>query len=191
MLLGGRLVSKLDWSRASERTPDPARYQRSDDFFTPDQTVKRKKRKIAKPPSPEQLRKKAIEEARQKVLQEKRRQEKALAKAIERERQQKKAAAKAQRRALAKQQQMSAAERKRLKEVERKARAAERRAAFEVYAKTPEYAAKLARESAKMAEKKKTHLQVWVENETDLQSDRASMQQKWRKSLLKKTKTVE
>lgn len=181
-------MSKLDWSRASERSFDPARYQRRDDFLTPDQPTKPKpkKRKAQKPPTPAQLRKQAAHNARMNAIQEEKKRKKVAAKAVESARQSENAAAKAERRALAKQQQKAAAEKKRVKEAERKAKAEARRAAFEEYQKTPEYAAKLAREAAKMAAKKKSHLQFWIEEETGLSADRASLREQWRDRLLKR-----
>lgn len=187
------VLTKLDWSRASERSLDPARYQRREDFLTPDQPTKSKpkKRKAPKSPSPAQLRKQAAHNERMKAIQEEKKRKRAAAKALEASRQAENAAAKAERRAHAKQQQKAAAEKKRLKEAERKAKAEARRAAFEEYQKTPEYAAKLAREAAKMAAKKKSHLQFWIEQETGLNADRESLREQWRYRLLKRPTSQE
>lgn len=180
-------MTKLDWSRASERSLDPARYQRRDDFLTPDQPTepKPKKRKAAKLSTPLQLRKQTAHNARMMAAKEEKKRRKAAAKALGTARQAEIAAAKAVRRALAKQQQKTAAEKKRLKEVDRKAEAEARRAAFVEYQKTPEYAATLAHEAAKMAAKKKSHLQFWIEQETGLNADRESLRAQWRDKLLK------
>ena len=142
-------MSKLDWSRASERAFDPARYQQRADFLTPDEVkkAKPKKRKPAKPPTPAQLRKQAAHKARIKAIQD---------------------------------------EKERKKEAERKAKAEARRATFEEYMKTPEYAAKQAREAARPTAIKKSHLQVWVEEETGLCSDRESLRSQWREKLLRR-----
>lgn len=181
-------MSKLDWSRASQRSFDPARYQPQNDFLSPDDPVKskRKKRKPTKPPTPAQIRRQAAHTARMKAIQDEKKRKKAAARALELERRKSNPLAKAERRAKAKAQQRAAAERKRLKEAERKARAEARRAAFEEYKMTPEYAAKQAREAAKMAAKKKSHLQVWIETETGLNSDREGLNGQWRDRLLKR-----
>lgn len=121
-----------------------------------------------------------------KALQEERALKRAAAKSVELERQNKRAAKKAEKRALANQQKKAAAEKRRIQELDRKAKADARRAAFEEYQKTPAYAAKLARAAAKIAAMKKTHLQVWIEEETNLRADRITLREKWRARLLKR-----
>lgn len=174
-------MSKLDWSRASEPFFDPARVQRRDDFLPPDQPKHQKvqKRKPAIPLTPEQLRKLAAKTARVIERKEEKRRKKVAAKVLELERQKKNAASKAE-------QKKANAEKKRLKEAERQDRVVARKAAFEAYKKTPEYAAKLAREQAKVEAMKKSHLEVWVEQETGLSADRDSLREQWRNSLLKR-----
>lgn len=169
-------MSKLNWSRAGDRSLDPARYQRRFDFVTPDEV------EISKGKKRRRIR--ALLSSGSGKRAEKKR--KVVAKAIDREAHEKNAAAKAERRALAKQQQQAAVTKRRAKKAAQAAKAAERRAAFAEYQKTPEYAEKLARQEARMAAKKKTHLQDWIERKTDLDQDRLSLREQWRAKLLPK-----
>jgi len=120
------------------------------------------------------------------AIQDEKKKRKLAAKAAETERQKLNAAAEAERAAKVKEQRAVAAEKKRIKKAEQAAKAEARRAAFAKYQKTPEYAAKVAREEAKMAAKMKSHLQVWIEEKTNLNADRQSLRQRWRDSLLRR-----
>lgn len=159
-------MPKLNWSRASEHSFDPARYQRSDRILAPDEVAKPKspQRKPAKSPSPAKLRKRAIKEEKKR--------NKVAARAFAAEQQKRKAEANAERRRVA---------------IERqKVKAKARQAAFEAYMKSPEYEAKLAREQAATAKKRKSHLQVWVEKAIRLRADRSVLNRRWRADLLKR-----
>lgn len=120
------------------------------------------------------------------ALQDEKKKRKLVAKAAASERQTLNAAANAERAVKAKEQRAAAAEKKLIKKAEQAAKAEARRAAFAEYQKTPEYAAKVAREEAKMAAKKKSHLQVWIEEKTGLSADRQSLRQRWRDRLLRR-----
>lgn len=164
-------MAKLNWSRASERSLDPARYQRQNDFLSPDETVKTGG---AKPNrlTPAQLQARTARKARKKAIKDEKKRVKAAAKVLEIKRQREKAAAKAKQ--VTKE-----------KEYHR-ARAEARRVAFEEYQKTPEYAAEQAEEAAKIAAKKKSHLQFWVEKKTSLSINRETLRKRWRDRLLKR-----
>lgn len=174
-------MSKLNWSRASERSLDPARYQRRNDFCTRDQRTYSEpmKRKAAKPA---QLRKQAEHKARMKVIQEEKKRKKL--KTAQQE-------AEFALRALGRKQKKAAAVKKRrLENVKRKAKIEALRAAYEEYQKTPEYAAKIARERAKMAAKtaakEKSYLELWIKQKTGLGADREFLNEQWRDLLLKR-----
>lgn len=186
-------MTKLDWSRASERTLDPARVQRSNVFLPPDSKPKSKpkKRKVSGPPTPAQIRKQAAHAERMKAIQDEKKKRKLAAKSAEAERQKLNAAAKTVRAAKTKEQRAAAAEKMRIKKAEQTAMAKTRRAAFAEYQKTPEYAAKVARDEAKMAAKKKSHLQVWIEEKTGLGADRQSLREMWRDRLLGRSRGPE
>lgn len=165
-------MSKLDWSRASERSPDPARYQRQNDFLSPDETVYSGGPKPSRR-SPAQLQARAARKAQKKALKDKERHAKEAAKALKIKRQGENATAKAKQVAKAKEYHC--------------ARAEARRVAFEDYKKTTKYAAEQAKEAARIAAKKKSHLQFWVENEIGLSADRDVLRKRWRDGLLKRS----
>lgn len=175
-------MSRLDWSRASQRLLDPARYQRVTDFVTPDEVVTLgvKKRKRTRSANAER----AAAAAHNKALIKRRRQKQpevttVLKKAKRRSPE--------ERRALARQQKAAAAEKQRQKGIEQKEREKARRAVFAAYSRSPEYAEKLALEKAAIAAKKKSHLQAWVEEETGLDTDRETLRQRWRVRLLRRS----
>lgn len=126
-----------------------------------------------------------------KAQQEAKRNRKAAAKLLQAEKQKQSAAEKAARRALKQKKRQESALQRRQFEAKRKAEAEARRVAFAAYVKTPAYAAKVAREAERLAEMKKSHLQVWVETETGLNEDRQSLKEQWREKLLKPRKPAE
>lgn len=185
--MGGNELSKLDWSRASLRIADPARVQRSEDRFVTSVKPKSKKTKkkmaVGQPTAAQAQRLRAHEIRMTNAKAEKKKKaveaqfQKANQKVIDAE-------AKAARRTKSANDQKLALSRKKLKAEKKKALADERRAAFAEYQKTPEYAKKLENEKKAMAAKMKSHLQVWIEQHTNLDRDREELRKQWRRTLI-------
>lgn len=183
-------MAKFDWSRVNLRFLDPARFNPTRDFFlapdkpaTPNQNNPKKKSKPAT--KQKQIRHEArMAEQRAGLLKSK-----AAKRSAQLERQRLENTAKATKQAEAKKQKAEAKQRKEAKALARKAAAEARRAAFAEYQKTPEYAAEVEYERARMAAKKKSHLQAWVERQTGLTVDREALRQRWREGLLTKRPT--
>lgn len=178
-------MAKLDWGKASLRELDPARIQRTADFVTPDQVVKKtklgkvkRKKARAAPSKPPISHTAAFEAAMRGYLWLKSLGQPEADKAPSAK---KRATAKV----TAKPKPAPKVKPKEPRRVE-KARRTETDAQREARAAHQErYDAKARKQQAAMAAKKKTHLQAWAEKQDGLRSDRAALHEKWRGLLLR------
>jgi hypothetical protein len=174
-------LAKLDWSRVAIRILDPARYQRSaDTFFTPDKPTTPRKKKL----SPEARKRQLEHDRRMAEQQAAKRAKKAAARAAQREIGRLAKTTQPGKRAKARKKKLAAKQIKAMRPPAREAVAEAGRIAFEEYQKTPEYAAKVERDRAKLATKLKTHLQAWAEKQDGLREDRDRLRKRWRERLL-------
>lgn len=153
-------MTKFDWSKAKTYQADPARVQRVHDFVEPDSTII-----SVRDLTPSEKKRIARKQSR-------RGKARAKLKALLKRKPKRKVKAKPEPKKVTDEGKKLAAEARRVGQAEHQQR----------------YLAKTHQQLATAKAKKKSHLEAWVEKQTVVQTDRATLNQEWRAKLLGRPK---